>query len=191
MQRDRQCAQIRSLLARRDYGALAAMDKELPPQLAKLARHLAARSELQMKEAAKLARGMTLPFKLYPALDATDERYRLLSEYYLLLRNLQRTQRYTEFVLRLNPFLTQLLLRLIEQNLPCPLGSILETRGNIHTSARKGWNDMPRRSSRLLSGRWRTEGKISELTGQRISACTLASDDACPWWAHARAAGCA
>ena len=132
VQRDRQCAQIRSLLARRDYGALAAMDKELPPQLAKLACHLAARSELQMKEAAKLARGMTLPFKLYPALDATDERYRLLSEYYLLLRNLQRTQRYTEFVLRLNPFLTQLLLRLIEQNLPCPLGSILETRGK-HT----------------------------------------------------------
>ena len=43
VQRDRQCAQIRSLLARRDYGALAAMDKELPPQLAKLARHLAFR----------------------------------------------------------------------------------------------------------------------------------------------------
>ena len=132
VQRDRQCAQIRSLLARRDYGALAAMDKELPPQLAKLARHLAARSELQMTEAAKLARSLTLPFKLYPALDATDERYRLLSEYYLLLRNMQQTQRYTEFVLRLNPFLTQLLLRLIEQNLPCPLSSILETRGK-HT----------------------------------------------------------
>ena len=132
MQRDRQRAQIRSLLARRDYGALAAMDQELPSDLAQLARHLAARNDLQQKEAARLARGLPLPFKLYPALKATDEQYKLLSEYYLLLRNLQRTQRYTEFVLRMNPFLTQLLLRLIERKLPCPLSAILETRGD-HT----------------------------------------------------------
>ena len=130
MQRDRQRAQIRSLLARRDYGALAAMDQELPSDLAQLARHLAARNDLQQKEAARLARGLPLPFKLYPALKATDEQYKLLSEYYLLLRNLQRTQRYTEFVLRMNPFLTQLLLRLIERKLPCPLSAILETRGD-------------------------------------------------------------
>ena len=56
----------------------------------------------------------------------------MLSEYYLLLRNLQRTQRYTEFVLRMNPFLTQLLLRLIARKLPCPLDDILEKRGD-HT----------------------------------------------------------
>lgn len=92
------------------------------------ARHLAARNDLQQKEAARLARGLSLPFKLYPALKATDEQYKLLSEYYLLLRNLQRTQRYTEFVLRMNPFLTQLLLRLIARKLPCPLDDILEER---------------------------------------------------------------
>lgn len=128
MQRDRQRAQIRSLLERRDYGALASMDLELPPDLVRLIRHLAARSELQLEEAKKLARGLTLPFKLYPARTATDENYKLLSEYYLLLRNLQRTQRYTEFVLRMNPFLTQLIKRLIEQKLPCRWEAICEPR---------------------------------------------------------------
>lgn len=130
MQRDRQLAQIRSLLTRRDYSALAAMNLELSPELAQLVHHLAARNELQLDKAAKLARGLKLPFKLYPALKAVDEQYRQLSEYYLLLRNLQKTQRYTEFVLRMNPFLTQLLLRLIEQQLPCPLSDILEPRQN-------------------------------------------------------------
>lgn len=128
MQRDRQRAQIRSLLSRRDYRALEAMSAGLPPELARLAGHLAARSDLQLEEAARLARGLRLPFKLYPALRATDEGYKLLSEYYLLLRNLQLTQRYTEFVLRINPFLTQLLLRLVERSLPCPLADIKEKR---------------------------------------------------------------
>ncbi|MGN0990784.1 MAG: type III-A CRISPR-associated CARF protein Csm6 [Candidatus Ventricola sp.] len=128
MQRDRQRAQIRSLLERRDYRALEAMRAELPTELAHLASHLAARSDLQLEEAAKLARGLRLPFKLYPSLKATDEDYKLLSEYYLLLRNLQLTQRYTEFVLRINPFLTQLLLHLVERSLPCPLNDILEQR---------------------------------------------------------------
>lgn len=128
MQRDRMRAQIRSLLARRDYRALEAMSAGLPPELARLAAHLAARSDLQLAEAAKLARGLKLPFKLYPALRATDEDYKLLSEYYLLLRNLQLTQRYTEFVLRVNPFLTQLLLKLVEKSLPCPLDDVLDKR---------------------------------------------------------------
>ena len=128
MQRDRQRAQIRSLLERRDYRALEAMCVELPAGVAQLVRHLAARSDLQLEEAAKLARGLRLPFKLYPALRATGEDYKLLSEYYLLLRNLQLTQRYTEFVLRINPFLTQLLLKLVERSLPCPLNDILEKR---------------------------------------------------------------
>ena len=130
MQRDRQRAQIRSLLARRDYRALETVCDELPPELAQLVRHLAARSDLQLEEAARLARGLRLPFRLYPALRATDEGYKLLSEYYLLLRNLQLTQRYTEFVLRINPFLTQLLLHLLERSLPCPMADILEKRGD-------------------------------------------------------------
>lgn len=128
MQRDRQRAQIRSLLARRDYGALVSMDLDLPPDLMQLMRHLAVRNDLNLEEAAKLARGLTLPFKLYPALKKTDTHYKLLSEYYLLLRNLQRTQRYTEFVLRMNPFLTQLIKQLIKLKLPCQWEDICEPR---------------------------------------------------------------
>lgn len=128
MQRDRQRAQIRSLLERRDYRALETMSDGLPAELAQLVRHLAARSDLQLTEAARLARSLHLPFRLYPAPRATTADYKLLSEYYLLLRNLQLTQRYTEFVLRINPFLTQLLLRLVEMQLPCPVADILEKR---------------------------------------------------------------
>ena len=45
----------------------------------------------------------------------SDSHYRDLSEYYLLLRNLQKLGRYSEFVLRLNPFLTELLYTLLMQ----------------------------------------------------------------------------
>ena len=128
MQRDRQRAQIRSLLARRDYRALETMSNGLPAELAQLVRHLAARSDLLLEEASELAGGLRLPFRLYPAPRATTADYKLLSEYYLLLRNLQLTQRYTEFVLRVNPFLTQLLLRLVAMRLPCPVTDILEKR---------------------------------------------------------------
>lgn len=128
MQRDRQREQIRSLLERRDYRALEAMGDELPAEVVQLVRHLAARSDLQLEEAARLKRGLSLPFELYPTRGATNEDYKLLSEYYLLLRNLQITQRYTEFVLRINPFLTHLLLHLVERKLPCPLEDVLERR---------------------------------------------------------------
>lgn len=125
MQQEQQRAQIRSLLKRRDYDALETLSAVLPPQLAQLARHLAARSRLQSKEAARLARGLNLPFKLYLAGPGADDRYKALSEYYLLLRNLQLSQRYTEFVLRINPFLSQLMLPLVERSLPCPLETIV------------------------------------------------------------------
>lgn len=129
MQQEQQRAQIRSLLKRRDYDALETLSPVLPPQLAQLAQHLAARSRLQGKEAARLARGLKLPFELYYPLErGTDNRYKELTEYYLLLRNLQLSQRYTEFVLRINPFLSQLMLPLVERGLPCPLESIVEHR---------------------------------------------------------------
>ena len=94
IQRDRARAQIGSLLARRDYRALEAIGDQLPPDILPLIRHLAARNDLQTEEAYKLARTLSLPFKLYPAKRAAGEEYRELSEYYLLLRNLQLTGRY-------------------------------------------------------------------------------------------------
>ena len=128
MHRDRQHAQIRSLLKRRDYQALETMCDELPEELRQLVKHLVARSDLQISRADTIARNLKLPFRLRPTRRVADESYRLLSEYYLLLRNLQLTQRYTEFVLRINPFLTQLVLRLVERKLPCALSEITDSR---------------------------------------------------------------
>ncbi|MBP3655949.1 MAG: hypothetical protein J6K32_04550 [Clostridia bacterium] len=126
MQRDRQRAQMRSLLMQRDYRALSAMGADLPAEVATLVRHLAARNDLDGEEAKKLARGLNVPFSLYPAQRKTDDQYKQISEYYLLLRNLQLTNRYTEFVLRMNPFLTYLCLQMLRESLPCPLTSITE-----------------------------------------------------------------
>ena len=148
MQRETRRERIRSLLDRRDYRALEAMKDELPEAVRPLVSHLCARSELQRDEALRCARKLTdLPFKLYPVLRSGDDRYKVLSEYYLLLRNLHLTQRYSEFVLRLNPFLVQLLLRLLELSLPCPLEALLE----------------PRRDGRVCLSPDRMEAKLPEL----------------------------
>lgn len=128
MQRESQRTRMRGLLEQRDYRALAAMSADLPTEIVPLVNHLAARNDLAGEEAKRLARGLVLPFALYPAKRATDEQYKQLSEYYLLLRNLQLTKRYTEFVLRLNPFLTYLTIQMLDKSLPCPLSSIIEPR---------------------------------------------------------------
>lgn len=112
-QRHRQ--QLLKLLERQDYDAMLDMSQNLPQQLRTLLRHLNARNNLQSEEAYKLSKELTdLGFPLYPAMKS-DSRYRDLSEYYLLLRNLQKLGRYSEFVLRLNPFLTELLYTLLMQ----------------------------------------------------------------------------
>ena len=126
IQRDRVRAQMRSLLARRDYRALEAIGGQLSTDILPLIRHLAARNDLQTAEAYRLSRTLNLPFKLYPTKRTAGEEYRELSEYYLLLRNLQLTGRYSEFVLRINPFLTRLMARQLEMSLPEDAQGVLE-----------------------------------------------------------------
>ena len=105
--------QLLKLLERQDYDAMLDMSQNLPKQLQTLLQHLNARNNLQSEEAYKLSKELTdLGLPLYPAMKS-DSHYRDLSEYYLLLRNLQLTGRYSEFVLRLNPFLTELLFALL------------------------------------------------------------------------------
>lgn len=107
--------QLLKLLERQDYDAMLDMSQILPKQLRTLLQHLNARNNLQSEEAYKLSKELTdLGFPLYPAMKS-DSHYRDLSEYYLLLRNLQKLGRYSEFVLRLNPFLTELLYTLLMQ----------------------------------------------------------------------------
>ena len=150
IQRDRIRAQMRSLLERRDYRALEALDEQLPPTLLPLIRHLAARNDLQTEEAYKLSRDLSMPFKLYPAKRAGDKEYRELSEYYLLLRNLQMTKRYSEFVLRMNPFLTKIIVRQLERTLPNPERIVQHKKnGNIILNMDNLRSDMPEETSRL------------------------------------------
>ena len=130
IQRDRVRAQMRGLLARRDYRALESIGEQLPLGVLPIVRHLARRNDLQIAEAYNIAQKLELPFKLYPARQTASAEYREVSEYYLLLRNLQLTGRYSEFVLRLNPFLTRLMVQQLLLELPDEAKAVIERRKN-------------------------------------------------------------
>lgn len=110
LHRQAQWAQVEALLRRRDYGAILEMKQCLSEPLMKLVAHLHARNSLNDNEAKKHLRGLELGFAPYPckpgAGDLSD--YRQVSEYFLMMKNFQIAERYTDFVLRLNPFLIRL-----------------------------------------------------------------------------------
>ncbi len=124
IERDRTRAQVRKLIEQRDYHALESFSAKLPVSIQTLAKHLALRNDLQSEEAEKLSKEIkqNLGIDLYPHQgnfkDAKGKQYKELSEYYLLLRNLEKTQRYSEFVLRLNPFMTVMLQYILQDCLP-------------------------------------------------------------------------
>lgn len=110
IQRDKQRAQIRSLLQRYDYEALLAIGKSLPESARPLIQHLAYRSAYNLKAAtieAKKIAGMDLFPANHPHVPSYRG-YQALSEYVLLLKLMQRTQRYTDLVIRLNPLVIRL-----------------------------------------------------------------------------------
>ena len=117
IQREKQRAQIESLLRRYDYEALLAVSGTLPENLRTLIRHLAYRSAYNLPEAwreAQQVRGLDL----YPADQKnapTYRTYRELSEYLLILKLMQRTQRYTDLVIRLNPLVIRLQMAWLEK----------------------------------------------------------------------------
>ncbi|MGM9661279.1 MAG: type III-A CRISPR-associated CARF protein Csm6 [Faecousia sp.] len=112
--------QLRSLLSQRNYAAIAQMSADLPAPVPKLARHLDYRSRFQLKEAEAEASGLAgyglltdrgvYPYPVYE-----------LIEYFAMLKNLVYLQRYTDFMLRLNPFVVRLQTVLLEKSLK-PLG---------------------------------------------------------------------
>lgn len=133
LQRRQRREQMIALLDRRDYRALNDM-RDLPAKLRPLIGHLAARSDLMRDDKLERDAQKDLPFKLYPVKGGASKEYREISEYYLLLRNLHMTQRYSEFVLRINPFLVQLLMKLLDRNLPCRLNDILDSKKGLSTT---------------------------------------------------------
>ncbi len=133
IERDRTRAQVRKLIEQRDYRALEAFGSKLPESIRLLARHLAMRNDLQSPEAEKTGMEIkqTLGLDLYPHKgnwkDSKAQPYKDLSEYYLLLRNLEKTRRYSEFVLRLNPFMTELLQHILQNCLPENAKHVIQT----------------------------------------------------------------
>lgn len=96
--------QISSLLERRDFTAVEQLTGFMPENLAKLARHLSARSQLLSTEAVRLAGEVTgLPFNLYSYRSGSRAEYSRVAEYYLVMRNAVIAEQYSEFIVRLEP----------------------------------------------------------------------------------------
>ena len=131
IERDRTRAQVRKLIEQRDYRALESLGSQLPPTILPLVKHLAARNDLQSDKAQSLSKEVkqTTGFDLYPhkgnLMTAQGQKYAEISEYYLLLRNLEKTNRYSEFILRMNPFLTELLQSILLECLPKEAKSVI------------------------------------------------------------------
>lgn len=112
--------QLGSLLSQRNYAAIAQMSADLPAPIPKLARHLDYRSRFLLKDAEAEAAGLSglglqadhgvYPYPVYE-----------LIEYFAMLKNLVYMKRYTDFMLRLNPFVVRLQTVLLEEFLK-PLG---------------------------------------------------------------------
>lgn len=115
LQKQKDIEQIRALLKEYDYEAVSKMTKALPPHLLALVRHLNLRQKLLAAEAQKAGQEVRQKnpglFPLYPKNSVNPRKARdfaEVSEFALLLRNLQISGNYTEFVLRMNPFVVRL-----------------------------------------------------------------------------------
>lgn len=96
--------QISSLLERRDFPAVEQLTGFMPENLAKLVRHLSARSQLLSTEAVRLAGEVTgLPFNLYSYRSGSRAEYSRVCEYYLVMRNAVIAEQYSEFIVRMEP----------------------------------------------------------------------------------------
>lgn len=98
--------QLHSLLSQRNYSAIAHLETELPAAIAKLARHLDYRSRFLLKDAEREAREFS---EMELAAGQGDYPYPVyeMIEYFAMLKNLVHLKRYTDFMLRLNPFIVR------------------------------------------------------------------------------------
>lgn len=117
--------QLAGLISQRNYAAIANMGALLPAPIPKLARHLDYRSRFLLKEAREAAQGLSGMGLLAEPGNLPYPTYEMV-EYFGVLKHLVYLQRYTDFVLRLNPFLIRLQLLMLEEKLR-PLGVPVET----------------------------------------------------------------
>ena len=110
IQRENLKKKMEALLRRYDYKALLPFCSELPEQVQTLIHHLVLRADYDIAEAQKF-QPKCEELELYPSnrkKEHTYGEYFKLSEYLLTLKLMQRTQRYTDLVIRLNPLVIRM-----------------------------------------------------------------------------------
>lgn len=115
LRRKREMEHFQELLDQYNYSGCLAYKEDIPQRLRPLIEHLRYRQDLVEHKAVEMAseagRQNTDLFKLYIENRVGDSQcrdYKEVSEFYLVLRNLQKGQQITDFVLRLNPFILRL-----------------------------------------------------------------------------------
>ena len=101
IRRERCWRELRALLERGDYAA--ALDRAegcLPPALTGVVAHLRARDLLRDDEARTIAARLPPELNLYPGAGTSE--YWNAVNYWLMMKNLMRTERYSDFLLRLS-----------------------------------------------------------------------------------------
>lgn len=120
VERKNKWEQLRSILELRDFETASKMDM-LPVGASRMLKHLQLRSRLRLDRRDKddsfaLVRSLLMSDKMFPiCFRAEDEEAERICEFYLTLRNMQKTGRLAEFVLRINPFIVQLQIKQIDQ----------------------------------------------------------------------------
>ena len=169
MQRQRTREQIIALLEERNYSAVYAMKNSMPDGLKALVGHRLLRDRLQSKKAQELAKGLHLPFNLYPVKgNAPSRDYGEVSEAYLVLLNRCHRKQYEELVLRLNPLIVRLELAMLR-------AALSHRRMRLDEIISAPFSDRPRlRASMLRSKLPKVYEKLCiELTSEVKEGCDI------------------
>lgn len=173
--------QLSGLIAQRNYGAIAEMGSQLPAPIPQLARHLNYRSHFLLREAREAAKGLTgyklladkgsLPYPIYE-----------MVEYFGVLKHLVYLKRYSDFVLRLNPFLIRLQLEMLKNRLRLrgltPEDLLITAAGHTRISPERVAQALPELLSALEA---RFGGELQErdvsIPALNVMLCRLGAEE--------------
>lgn len=130
VERNHQWEQLRGVLDLYDFEAAAKMNM-LPDTMRPVLEHLLQRSRLVDTRPQDIE-DPALAQQLFPICFGPEDRQaKSLCEYYLILRNMQKSRRITEFILRLNPFIVslqeELIQRLLQEQYHFSLWELIQT----------------------------------------------------------------
>ena len=167
---------ISALLEERNYSAAEGLADYLPSQAKAMIHHLSARNRLDDAAARKHAKGIQAPFVLYPrkrVASTPNDDYRQVVEYYLMMKNLACSHRFSDFALRMNPFIVRLQQAMLAIELQKHYGIALRQIVYTDRSGRQTWISGSIRS--LLPDLWThiTEELGGDLSDSNLSLFVL------------------